>query len=65
MSILRPIDFEVAVQHQLAGLLSGIGKPQLVDDVIQPPLQAAEQVYAGDAGGVEGFGHVFPKLGIP
>ena len=43
------IDHEVAVQNQLARLVSRIGKTESVDDIVQSPLKKHEEVLSGDA----------------
>jgi hypothetical protein len=40
----------MAVQNDLAGLRTGIGKAQLIDHIIQPSFQQDYQIIAGDAG---------------
>ena len=48
----------MAVGHQLTGLGAGAGKAQAVNHVVQPGLQQAQQVFAGDAR------HLFSHLEI-
>ena len=47
---LVAVQHDMPVPHQLPGLGTGIGKAQAVDDVIQPPLQQHQQIFAGNAG---------------
>src|SRR5207248_1487608 len=56
------IEREVAVAHQLAGLLAGVGKPQAVDDVIQPRLEDLQQVLPGHAGPPGGLLEMLAEL---
>src|SRR5437868_542369 len=42
------VDLEVAVAHELARLRPRRGEPEPVNDVVEPELQRAQQVLAGD-----------------
>src|SRR6266852_2100053 len=56
------VDGDVAVGDELAGITPRCGKANPVDDVIQPCLQEAEQVEAGDAGHLRRAVEVEPEL---
>ena len=43
------IDPEVAMENELARLISRIGKPEPVNNIVQPPFEKREEVFSGDA----------------
>src|SRR6266704_1944914 len=58
------VDGDVSVGDELPGVTPRGGKADPVDDVVQPRLQQAEQVQAGDAGHLRGPIEVEPELAL-
>src|SRR5256712_392962 len=58
------VDGDVSVGDELPGVSPRGGKADPVDDVVQPRLQQAEQVEAGDAGHLGGSVEVEPELAL-
>src|SRR5439155_24386283 len=58
------VDGDVPVGDELAGVAPRGGEADPVDDVVEPRLQQAEQVEAGDAGHLRGPVEVEPELAL-
>src|SRR6266581_4822538 len=58
------VDGEVAVRDELAGVPPRRGEADRVDDVVEPRLQQAKQVEAGDAGHLGGAVEVEAELAL-
>src|SRR5438094_1060445 len=58
------VDGDVSVRDELAGVTTRGGEASPVDDVVEPRLQQAEQVEAGDAGHLRGSVEVEPELAL-
>src|SRR4051812_2536804 len=59
---LVPVDLEVAVNHELAGVAARAGEPGAVDHVVETALEQLEQVVTGLAGAPAGLGVVVQEL---
>ena len=42
------VDGDVAMTYDLPPLIAGLGETQAIDDVVQPHLQQAQEIVAGD-----------------
>src|SRR5438132_1267678 len=58
------VDGDVSMRNELPGVTARGGKPDPVDDVVQPRLQKAEQVETGDARHLRGPVEVEPELAL-
>src|SRR5574342_157083 len=61
---LAPVDAEVAVAHQLARLVAGVGEAEAEDHVVEPELQRLQQVLAGLALGGRGVPVGVAEVGL-
>src|SRR5262245_9624765 len=56
------VDLEMAVAHELPRLGARGCEPEAVDDVVEPPLEHAQELLAGDARALGGLGVVSAEL---
>src|SRR5436190_7702896 len=61
---LPAVDFDVSVAHELTGLGARGGKAERIDDVVEPQLELAQELIAGDAGVLRGALEVEPELAL-
>src|SRR5207247_11439118 len=59
---LLTVDEDVAVTDKLPGLSMGCGETETDQDIVQPPFELCQEVFAGDTLLPDGFFEIRPEL---